>query len=75
MALMPDSIPEATADAFSNSVCIQGTSHALSGNGEEIISMQPVAFDIIVFLPKALHTNRTASTSPQPEHARCPEVI
>ena len=70
--LHPASTPDATAQVFSNRVCIQGSRHDVVGKGEDTISMQPVALVTITSLPSALTTNRTASASAHPTQARCP---
>ena len=72
MILTAASIPEATAEAFSNRVWIQGTRQEVVGYGEETISMQPVAFDMMTFRPRALVTSLIARASPQPIQARWP---
>ena len=66
------SIPEATAAAFSNKECIQGTFQADSGYAVENTSKQPVLLAIIVLLPDASITNLAAMAWPQPAQAVCP---
>ena len=61
-----------TAAAFSKATWIQGTFQFVKGNGEETISMQPVALPTMTFEPSAFATSLTASASAQPWHARCP---
>jgi hypothetical protein len=67
-----DSMPEATADVFSKATWIQGTLQEVYGNGEETISIQPVAFAMMTFLPSALATNLTANASAHPWQDRWP---
>ena len=71
--------PEATAAALPNNECSHGTCQADSGNGVEKTSRQPVALTVTrrpsVARIAASITTRAASASPQPRHARWPEVI
>src|SRR4030042_844448 len=74
-AFSPASTPDPTAAAFSKATWIQGTSHAVVGKAEEIISMHPVALAMTIFWPRALSTYRTAKTSALPWQARWPGTI
>ena len=71
--------PDATAAALPNSECSHGTCHADSGKGVEKTSRHPVAFTVTRRPPvariAASITTRAARASPQPRHARWPEVI
>src|SRR4030042_3600481 len=72
--LNPASMPEAVAATFSNSVCIQGTLHEVTGSGEGHSSVHPVALAIITSLPRALHASLNARASPQPVQKVCPSA-
>jgi hypothetical protein len=65
-------MPEATAAVFSKATWNHGTLHEVYGNGEETISIQPVAAAMITFLPNALATNLTANASAHPWQDRWP---
>ncbi len=71
-AFSADSIPAATDAAFSNSECIQGTSHADSGYGVVITSRHPVGLTTIISSPAASSTKLAAIASQQPGHPLCP---
>jgi hypothetical protein len=62
----PDSMPEATAAAFSKATWNHGTLHAVNGMGVDTTSMHPVAEAMTMFLPRALQTSRRANASAHP---------
>src|SRR3989338_2322538 len=66
------SMPEATAAAFSNKECIQGTPQDDSGYLVEKTSRQQVLLAIIVFFPAISMTNLAATAWPHPAQAVCP---
>ncbi|EYR65143.1 hypothetical protein N866_13125 [Actinotalea ferrariae CF5-4] len=61
-----------------NSECSHGTRQLVSGYGVEKTSRQPVALTVTIRPPvarmAASSTYRAPSASPQPRHARCPDV-